>query len=316
MSKEQYEERRFAAKTQRVIDQANAIMAEYAGQRVSLRQLHYQFVARDFYENTSQNYKKLGDILRNARMAGKVSWSVIEDRGRSLVGSGSGWDSPAQAMRAYAHNYEEDLWNTSPVKVEIWTEKDALSSVIRPVAREFRVNFFASKGYPSVSSLKQAADRFNRMDFNGQEVFILFLSDHDPEGLDMARQLEEIMETFGVTNLTVKRLGLTMEQINQLNPPSSFAKAGSSRLPGYIAETGSDLAWELDALPTEFLQTLIGDALAELKDDEAYEQREREQQANRDLIIRISDNYDRILEFLGEDEDDDDDDDDEWEDDY
>ena len=305
MAKEEFEERRFAAKTAKVIEQANAIMSEYGGAQVSLRQLHYQFVARDLYENTQRNYKKLGDILRNARMAGEVSWSVIEDRGRSLVGSGHGWQSPKNAIRAWSQSYSEDLWSTSPVKVEIWTEKDALSSVIRPVAAEFRVNYFASKGYPSISSLKRAADRFKRMDYNNQEIVILFLSDHDPEGLDMARQLEEIMQTFGVTNLTIKRLGLTLDQVRKFNPPSSLAKPGSSRLPGYIAQTGTELAWELDALPTDFLQELLGDALAVIKDDEAYEQREIEQQANRDLLVRISDNYERILNFLGDDLDDD-----------
>ena len=311
MSKIQYEERRFAAKTQAVIDQANAIMAEYPG-RMSLRQLHYQFVARDLYENTPQNYKKLGDILRNARMAGRVSWTEIEDRGRSLVGSGHGWSSPKQAIRAYANNYQEDLWNTSPVMVEIWTEKDALSSVIRPVAGEYRINYFASKGYPSISSLKNAGDRFKRMAERGQDVVILFLSDHDPEGLDMARQLEEIMDTMDVTNLTIERLGLTMAQIDEFNPPSSFAKQGSSRLAGYIQQTGTELAWELDALPTDFLQRIMREGIERHKDHEAYDQREREQQANRDLIIRISDNYDGILEFIG---DEDDDDDDDWEDD-
>ena len=70
MTKEAFEERRFAAKTAKVIEQANEIMAEYSGDKLTLRQLHYQFVARDLYENTMRNYKKLGDIVRNGSMAG------------------------------------------------------------------------------------------------------------------------------------------------------------------------------------------------------------------------------------------------------
>ena len=60
MAKEAFEERRFAAKTAKVIEQANEIMEEYSGDQLTLRQLHYQFVARDLYENTMRNYKKFG----------------------------------------------------------------------------------------------------------------------------------------------------------------------------------------------------------------------------------------------------------------
>jgi len=302
MTKQGFEERRFAAKTAKVIEQANEIMAEYED-RMTLRQLHYQFVARDLYENTQQNYKKLGDILRNARMAGRVDWEDLEDRGRRLIGWGGGYSSPSAAIRGTAHGYSEDMWTTQPVMVEIWTEKDALSSIISDPAYEYSLNYFASKGYPSITALKKAADRFKRYANRDQEILILFLSDHDPEGIDMLRNLKDTMNTMGVTNLTVKRIGLTMEQILALNPPPSIAKESSSRLAMYENQTGTREAWELDALPAQFLKDLISEEIEQIVDHDAMELRKQESEVNRRLLIRISENFEEIVEWLdGDDE--------------
>ena len=311
MTKEAFEERRFAAKTAKVIKQANEIMDEYTD-KMTIRQLHYQFVARDLYENTPQNYKKLGDILRNARMAGRVSWTDLEDRGRRLTGYGGGWDNPAQAVSSTAYGYEVDLWTTQPVKVEIWTEKDALSSIIRDPAYDYKVNYFASKGYPSITALKGAADRFKRMARMGQDIVVLFLSDHDPEGIDMERNLRETMDKMGVPNLTIKRIGLTMDQIRELRPPPSIAKESSSRLAMYERETGSSEAWELDALPAEYLKELIDEEISNIVDQDLINQRLETQEADRAILPKISENYDAIVEWLDENYDDDDDEEDEY----
>jgi hypothetical protein len=54
--------RNFKTKLAR-IEQANAILTEYAGQgfTLTLRQLFYQFVARQLVENTQANYDALGN---------------------------------------------------------------------------------------------------------------------------------------------------------------------------------------------------------------------------------------------------------------
>lgn len=309
MTKEAFEDRRFAAKTAKVIEQANMIMDEYED-KMTLRQLHYQFVARDLYENTQQNYKKLGDILRNARMAGRIDWEELEDRGRRLAGWGGGYSSPSAAVRSWSHGYSEDMWTTQSVMVEVWTEKDALSSIISDPAYEHSINYFASKGYPSITALKKAADRFKRYGARDKDVVVLFLSDHDPEGIDMLRNLRETMDIMGVTNLSVRRIGLTMEQIRELNPPSSIAKESSSRLAMYESETGTREAWELDALPAQYLKDLIDVEITRYINQPALAERKREEEDNRQLLIKIAENFDEIVEWLDENEDDDEDD---WE---
>ena len=74
----------FRAASLAIIDQANEIITEYRAQGYSLtlRQLYYQFVARDLISNTVKSYSKLGNIINDARLAGLVDWSAIEDRTR------------------------------------------------------------------------------------------------------------------------------------------------------------------------------------------------------------------------------------------
>ena len=59
----EFKPRRFAAKTLAAIEEANAIIAEYAGSgmALTLRQLYYQHVARGLIENTKRAYARLGD---------------------------------------------------------------------------------------------------------------------------------------------------------------------------------------------------------------------------------------------------------------
>lgn len=86
MPKISYIEKRFRSETLEIIDQANAIITEYEAQGfdLTLRQLYYQFVARDLIPNTQRDYKRLGSIVNDARLAGLIDWASIVDRTRNL----------------------------------------------------------------------------------------------------------------------------------------------------------------------------------------------------------------------------------------
>ena len=59
-----YINKRFSAGSLAIIAKANEIIAEYATQgfQLTLRQLYYQFVARDLIANKQTEYKRLGGI--------------------------------------------------------------------------------------------------------------------------------------------------------------------------------------------------------------------------------------------------------------
>lgn len=113
-----YEPRTFTPAAFAVIVQAEAICEDYArqGYSLTLRQLYYRFIATDAFpesrrdresgtKNTQRNYKWLGDLVSDARIAGLIDWGHITDRTRGHAGGDAGWDSPAEAVRDITDQY-------------------------------------------------------------------------------------------------------------------------------------------------------------------------------------------------------------------
>jgi hypothetical protein len=109
--------------------------------------------------------------------------------------------------------------------------------------------------------------------------------------------LNEIEDTWG--KLTVKRIALTMDQIDEHQPPPNPAKLTDARATGYIAEYGDD-SWELDALDPATLSALIGDEIEEVRDDDLWDEDVEQEEETRDKIRRISDHWEAVNQWLDE----------------
>lgn len=256
MPKIKYVARNFSPKSLGLIDTANKIIAEYTAQgfNLTLRQLYYQFVARDVIPNTQREYKNLGSIINDGRLAGVIDWNAIEDRTRNLV-SNSHWETPADIVRACANQYQIDKWANQDTRVEVWIEKDALIGVIEKVCQSNDVAYFSCRGYTSQSEIWGAARRLQNFESEGQETVIIHLGDHDPSGKDMTRDIQDRLRLFGAET-TVERIALNMDQIRKYKPPPNPCKITDSRANGYIKEFGKS-SWELDALEPQTLSKLI-----------------------------------------------------------
>ena len=292
-----YVETKFRQKSMDIIDQANEIIAEYQadGMSLTLRQLYYQFVARDLIENTMRSYKRMGDVINKGRLAGLIDWNAIEDRTRSLYGIGTK-TGPWSAIRQAVWSYHEDRWENQPVIIEAWIEKEALSGVISRICSQYQVDYFACKGYVSQSELHGAAMRHRRYESDGKKVIVLHLGDHDPSGMDMTRDIEDRLSLFGAST-EVRRIALNNEQVIEYQPPPNPAKTTDSRSTGYIEEFG-EYSWELDALEPRVLRDLIEAHVLAERDEEQWEIDEAAEQASKDQLEAISDNYHEVIRFL------------------
>ncbi len=252
-----------------IVGQANKIIAEYQAQgyQLTLRQLYYQFVARDLIANKVQKYKWLGSIVNDARLAGLISWHAIEDRTRNLQGN-THWSTPSEIINICAKQYREEKWAEQPNRIEVWIEKDALAGVIEKVCKRLDVNYFSCRGYTSQSEMWAAAQRLKRYERDGQETIILHFGDHDPSGCDMTRDIEDRLAMFG-SKVEVKRMALNMEQIDLYNPPPNPAKSTDGRYEKYVEQYG-DESWELDALEPKVLEGLIEDTVLDYRDEERW----------------------------------------------
>lgn len=299
-----YADRNFQNKSLEIIHLANQIATAYQakGYNLSLRQLYYQFIARDAFPNTEKSYKRLGAIINDARLAGLVSWEHIEDRGREAHGVDWLGHVPLSVEEAidrlqYRHNL--DLWEGQDRRIEIWVEKQALEEVAQKAADSFRVGYFACKGYVSQSEMWAAGQRLREAIGEGQEPLILHLGDHDPSGIDMTRDIEERLSMFAEQDIEVRRLALNMNQINTLNPPPNPAKITDSRFEGYRSRFGSS-SWELDAVSPDQLVDIIKDEIRTELDADMFNGRLVEQQHGRQTYIDLSNNWDEIEPLLRE----------------
>lgn len=288
----------FRKSTLEKIALANHIIELYQAQgyTLTLRQLYYQMVARDMIPNTVQSYKNLGKAVGNGRLAGLIDWDAIEDRLRELV-QVPHWRRPRNIVQAAANAFRNDKWRHQPNRVEIWVEKDALSGVLEPVAEKHDVDFFAARGYPSLSEMYSAGERYAEYARQGQEIHILHLGDHDPSGMDMTRDIIDRVEMFAERFIDVNRLALNWDQIELYDPPPNPAKQTDSRYASYASEFG-DESWELDALEPRTLESIIEPVILELRDDEQWDADVEIEEEYRDQLQRAADNWGHVVELL------------------
>lgn len=295
-----YIEKTFSQGSLDLIQIANRIITEYQAQGfdLTLRQLYYQMVARDILANKQKEYKRLGSILNDARLAGLVDWDAMVDRTRNLR-SNSHWGSPASILRSAAGGYLENRWDRQTYRPEVWIEKDALVGVIDGICRELDVPFFSCRGYTSQSEMWSAGYyRLAEHKRNGQIPFIIHLGDHDPSGMDMTRDIRERLAMFaGWEDQEIERIALNMNQIELYQPPPNPAKLTDSRASAYVAEFGDD-SWELDALEPQVISDLIEDTVRALIDEDEWVETEERIQEHRKTLTEIASKYRAIQKYL------------------
>lgn len=329
MPKIAYIDKTFRADALEIIGRADAIARAYAAQGfdLTLRQLYYQFVSRGWIANKDSEYKRLGGIINDARLAGDLDWDYIVDRTRNLE-ENSHWGNPSAIIRSAARSYAEDKWRLQDTYVEVWIEKDALKGVLEQVCVPNDVPFFSCRGYTSQSEIWGAAQRLGEKMNSGKNVVVIHLGDHDPSGIDMSRDIEDrlalfIAQDLGLTDfgnftgrgnggyealiedckyelderLTIDRIALNWDQVQQYNPPPNPAKLTDARAQGYISRFGAQ-SWELDALDPATLTALIQNAIDYYKDAEVWDQAVAKEEKAREVLTKASERWAEVAAFL------------------
>lgn len=286
--KEAFREQKITPKRMEMIKIINRVLKEFEeqGYRLTLRQLYYQLVSQTIIENKIQEYAKLSQTLVISRMNGLTDWEMIEDRIRKphLLY----WvHDIGDAIKDTIRHYRLDRQLGQPNQIEIWTEKDAVSNILKRVTTLYHIRLMVNRGYSSCSAMYEA---FNRMDGSNQTKIILYVGDHDPSGLDMLRDIDERLEEFGLSNFKIVPVALTKEQIQKYDPPPNPAKITDPRAGWYISKYGEE-SWELDALKPDVLEKIVDDAVLEYLDLSIYnkmvEKEAKDKARLRDIINKL-----------------------------
>lgn len=291
-----YVPKKFGDDAVAMIQTANGIIEEYEGKgmAITLRQLYYQFVARGLMPNEVRSYSRLGALINDGRMAGLVSWTAIEDRGRNLMGL-STFKSPSSAIKAIVANYRIDKWADQDFRPEVWVEKAALEGVIGSICNKLQVDFFACRGYNSQSEQWRAGRRLARYVSKGQTPIIFHLGDHDPSGIDMTCDNTDRLSLFCGVPVRVVRLALNMDQIEMYRPPPNPAKMTDSRFADYAAKFG-DESWELDALEPTVIHDLIEKAVMRCRDEKRWDAMLKVEAEDKMNLELMAEDYDDVQE--------------------
>lgn len=261
------------------------ILSEYLddGYKLTLRQLYYQLVSRGIIPNEKQEYQKLSNLLKKGRMAGVVDWNAIEDRIR--VPKLPYWVHDIQdALDDTVSSYRLNRMQGQENNIEVWVEKDALSSILYRVTSKYHIRLMVNRGYSSVTAMHDASRRLSEGDT------ILYFGDHDPSGLDMIRDIEDRLGEFGKP-INVVQVALNMEQIRLYEPPPNPTKVSDPRAGWYLEEYG-ETSWELDALPPEVLTKLLTENIESRIDLDKYHKMVKREREEVEIIRRFAEQFD------------------------
>jgi hypothetical protein len=284
-------EKRINDERMEMIRKANIILAEYEENNlvITLRGLYYQFVARGFTggENSDLMYNKLKSVMKDGRLAGLISWKAIEDLTRNLRGLQT-YRSPKSVLEAAKNSYRRDLWISQPWRPEIWVEKDAQAGTVQQIANNLRVDFFACRGYSSLSEQWEAGQRFARYMQKGQRPIVFHLGDHDPSGIHMTEDNRRALTMFAGFPVTVVRIALNMNQIEELSPPPNPTKMSDSRASDYVKQFGME-CWEMDALDPRYIQNLIRENVDRIRDPDLWDEELRREVDDKRMLEEMID---------------------------
>jgi hypothetical protein len=288
------------AKTLATIEQVNRIIEEYYAQnyRMTVRQVFYQTIARNLFPNTPKTYRDVQTAIRRGRLEGLIDWDAIEDRTREVV-QWRDWLSPQTALEEAAERYAQDPWLEQKFRPVVWIEKAALANMIEQACADWHVPYFACRGYNSLSEQYQTGKKLAALIAAGATPVILHLGDHDPSGLDMTRDNTEQLSLFAGQPIEVRRLALTMEQVQRYRPPPNPAKETHKRFADYRRRYGRK-CWELDALEPTVIDTLVRDAIKELVNQRKWKAAQAREIKNKQMLEDVVARWEDVVELVKE----------------
>ncbi len=266
--------------------------------RPTLRQIFYRLVAALLMPNTEVTYKSLSRATVLAREEALIDPLAFQDRVRTHTQGDYGYHSPDEfvddmldQLRDSPDDYTRPMWTTQQTMPIIWLEKDALFTPVTEIASRYRVKVYAARGYSSFTSVYEAAQDIRRLMI---PVKVLQLTDFDPSGEDMVRDLEDRLTRYGATDIELEKIALTSDQVASLGLPPMPAKKSDPRYDRFAASYGDQVV-ELDALPPDELERIVSTAIKDLIDQGVWNaETEKARQEREEVQKRIDELLDQL----------------------
>jgi hypothetical protein len=250
-------------------------------QPMTVRQVFYRLVSEGLIAKTEAEYKgTVGRLLTEMRLDGVLPLNWIADNTRWMRKPRT-FDGKKDALLAAAKAYRRDVWTHVDAYVEVWLEKEALAGVIYDVTEEWDVRLMVTRGYPSLSFLHSSAATIAKADC---PVYLYYLGDHDPSGVDISRTVEERLCEFAPdADIWFERFAVTEEQIEGWDLPTRPTKRTDTRSKGW--QGGSV---EVDAIRPDLLRWLVQNRIEIHIDEDELESLRRVEAEERKILLRLA----------------------------
>ncbi|WGY04320.1 hypothetical protein QI633_11240 [Nocardioides sp. QY071] len=230
---------------------------------LSVRGVFYRVMSAGVVAKTEKEYGVVQRRVLKLRRDGALPYEWIADGTRWHVKSRS-WDSVEQALHDTAISYRRALWANQDTYVEVWSEKEAISSIVSPVTDSYDVPLMIARGFASETFLYSTASTIRAV---GKPTVVYQLGDHDPSGVAAWKHVQVKLREFAPdVKISFERIAVTEEQISSMGLPTRPTKATDSR-----AKTFSGESVEVDAIPTRILRDLVDEAITRHIDPVALE---------------------------------------------
>jgi hypothetical protein len=172
------------------------------------------------------------------------------------IDNGSSLNIPGITVTGYEYDPADQ-----PVLLEVWSEKSSVDDTMVPLSRTLHINYVPGTGYLSITRI---IELLRRAEEHGKPAHVLYVSDYDPAGLNMprqvARQVQFWRDALGIdAEITLHPVALTAEQVARYNLPQA-PDSGNVELDALIA------------LHPGALESIIREAVAEWRDDDIRDQ--------------------------------------------
>jgi len=253
-----------------IMDNGIVVLNDYEQGTLTLRGLHYQLVAMGM-TNDVRHYKKVVSAMIAARWNRDIPFDAFVDHDRETIGNtdheetdvASSLNTAKSQIRLWATSYHKNRWENQPFYPEVFIEKKALQGVFEKPCRAWDVALNPCKGYPSITFLYDAYQRFRDTD---KSPVILYFGDYDCSGEDIPRSIGESLYKMGIS-VEIRRIALMEEQVLEWDLPPAPTKSTDSRSRSWdgIGQV------ELDAVRPEKIRVLLGNALNDLLEQDLYD---------------------------------------------
>jgi hypothetical protein len=263
---------------------------------ITVRGAFYRAVSQGLFSSTAEDeYRRCARYLLQMREGGALDDEMFIDTMR-IRHESVGVGDVDEYIRMIGENYARNAWLDQPIHLELFSEKDAMTTILKPITDKYNVPFNIIRGNSSRTFLYNITEVWKEID---KPIVALYIGDHDPTGINIPRntlkRLRELMDDPRGERCTMYREAALFEDMQRLPHLTIPIKESDKLAWSYEAEFSTTRALEVDAIPSDEIRDRLEKAILEWIDKEKWDQTMKEQAEEKSKLLQL--NY--YLRFLG-----------------